>query len=95
MDKQQIVDKRMKKAREARITKLANKGKDTYLNLRWMQRKYYIENKSLDDIAYLCKVEYDIIWEALKKLKIPNRIIATEDEIEKYKKEVLSILRSR
>ena len=84
MDKQTLVNKRMAKARKVRLTKLANKGKDTYLNKKWMIEHYYIQKMSLDDIANLCKVEYDVIWYALEKLKIPRRIMVTEDEIEKY-----------
>ena len=92
MDKQTLVNKRMAKARKVRLTKLANKGKDTYLNKKWMQQKYCIERLSLDEIADLCKVGYEEIWESLKKLKIPNRLIATIDEIEKYKVMVVSKL---
>ena len=89
MDKQTLVNKRMAKARKVRLTKLANKGKDTYLNKKWLQTKYVIERKSLDAIAELCKVTYEEIWEALKALKIPNRIIASEYEIERYKAKLL------
>lgn len=92
MDKQEIVDRRMAKARKVRMANLANKGKKTYRNLRWMQQRYCIERLGLDEIAELCKVEYDEIWEALKELKIPIRIMSTEFEIDKYKEKLLSKL---
>lgn len=89
MDKQQKINKQMTKARKARKLQLANKGKDTYLNFKWMVQKYHCERMSLDTIGELCKVGYEVIWEALKVLKIPNRLIASENEIERFKEKVL------
>ena len=82
----------MSKARKVRLANLANKGKDTYKNLKWMQQRYVIERKSLDDIAEIAKTDYETIWYALEKLKIPNRLLASEDEIERYKEKLLSKL---
>ena len=93
MDKQEKVNKIMAKARKVRLTNLANKGKDTYLNLKWMQQRYVIERKSLDTIAELANVDYETIWFALEKLKIPNRLLVEEDEIDRYKAMVLSKLK--
>ena len=89
-DEQDLLNERMEKARKARKDKLVSKGKETYLNKKWMQQKYCIERKSLDEIAELCKVEYDVIWEALKRLKIPNRTMSTSEEIERYRVRVLN-----
>ena len=80
MNKQDLINKRMKKARDARIANLAAKGKQTYLNKKWLFIKSCIEKKSLDEIAELCKVEYDEIWEALKKLGIPIIIMVGRDK---------------
>ena len=71
METQEKINKRMKKARKTRLSNLANKGKDTYLNRSWLFSRSCIDKISLDEIAEMCKVEYDVIWEALKKLKIP------------------------
>lgn len=89
MDKQERINKQLAKARKVRIANLANKGKTTYLNLKWMQQKYCIERMSLDNIAELCNTDYETIWYALRKLKIPNRIMSSEYEIEKYNTKVL------
>lgn len=93
MDKQQRVNEQMAKARKVRMANLANKGKETYKDLVWMWKRYVIERKSLDSIAKICGVGYEEIWEALKVLKIPNRLIASEDEIDRYKAMVLSKLK--
>ena len=65
------IDERMKKMRDARIKKLADKAKATYENKKWLFTKRCIERLSLDKIGELCGVEYDVIWDALKKLGIP------------------------
>jgi len=71
MNEQDLINKRMAKARKVRMKKIADKGKDTYLNKKWLFTKSCIERLNLDKIAELSGVEYDVIWEALKELKIP------------------------
>jgi len=71
MNEQELINKRMAKARKVRMKKIADKGKDTYLNKKWLFTKSCIERLNLDKIAELSGVEYDVIWEALKELKIP------------------------
>jgi len=71
LDEQDLINKRMKKARKVRMVNLANKGKDTYLNKEWLFTKSCIERLSLDAIAELCKVDYEEIWNAHKRLGIP------------------------
>lgn len=93
MNKQEKINKQLKKARKIRLVNLANQGKDTYLNLKWLQHKYCIERKSLDDIAEIAKTDYETIWYALETLKIPNRIMVSEDDVERYKAKLLSKLK--
>lgn len=92
MDKQELINKRMKKARKVRLKNLKNKGKDTYLNKEWLFSRSCIDKMTLDDIADLCKVEYDVIWEALKKFNIPIIIMVTQDEwfdwVEKHRNKI-------
>ena len=71
MNEQDLINKRMAKARKVRMKKIADKGKDTYLNKKSIFTKSCIERLNLDKIAELSGVEYDVIWEALKELKIP------------------------
>ena len=80
MDKQEIINEQMAKARKVRIANLANKGKDTYLNRSWLFSRSCVDKMSLDKIAELCKVEYDVIWDALKKLDIPIIIMVGHDK---------------
>jgi len=95
-NKQKTINERMRKAREARG--IMKKGKDTYLNKKWLDQKYIIEWRSLDNITELCnkeitnerdKVEYDVIWKALKDLGIPNRIMETKEVMAEYKERLL------
>lgn len=92
LDEQDLINKRMKKARKVRMANLANKGKGTYLNKEWLFSRRCIDKMSLDDIGKLCKVEYDVIWEALKKLGIPIIIMVGREKwldwIEKYEKKI-------
>jgi len=92
LSKQEKIDKRMKKMRETRKKNLANKGKKTYLNRNWLFSRRCIDRMSLDTIANLCKVEYDVIYFALKKFKIPFSMDigsdALFDWIEKNKKKI-------
>ena len=71
MNEQDLINKRMKKAREARIRNLADKGKTTYLNKKWLFTKSCIERLNLDEIGELCGVDYEEIWNAHKRLGIP------------------------
>ena len=95
MNEQELINKRMKKAREARIKKLADQGKETYLNKKWLFTKSCLERLSLDQIAELCEVEYDVIWDALKKLKIPIIIMVGSEKwydwIEQNKAKILAL----
>ena len=95
MNEQDLINKRMAKARRIRMKKLADKGKDTYLNKKWLFTKSCIERLSLDRIAELGNVGYEEIWEALKKLKIPIIIMVGArtwyDWIEKNKGKILAL----
>jgi len=71
MNKQELINKRMAKARKTRMANLAKKGKKTYLNEGWLFSRLCIDRMSLDHIGKLCNVEYDVIWESLKKFNIP------------------------
>ena len=92
MNKQELINKQMAKARKVRLANLANKGKETYLNKQWLFSRRCIDKLSLDKIAEICKVEYDEIWEALKNLGIPLLILvgreAWLDWIEKNEKKI-------
>lgn len=55
--------KTRKKNREAKIN-------STYLNREWLFSRYCVDRMSMDKIANLCGVEYDVIWDALKQCKI-------------------------
>ena len=92
MMEQKLINKRMKKAREIRIANLANKGQGTYLNKEWLFSRSCIDRMPLDKIANLCGVEYDVIWEALKKLDIPIIIMVGHEEwcdwVEKHEKKI-------
>ena len=68
---QDLINKRMAKARRVRMKKIADKGKETYLNKKWLFTKSCIERLSLDKIAELCGVDYEEIWNAHKRLGIP------------------------
>ena len=92
MNEQELINKRMKKLREARMKKIAEKGKTTYLNKQWLFSRRCVDKMSLDKIAEICKVEYDVIWEALKNFGIPLLILvgreAWLDWIEKHEKKI-------
>ena len=92
---QDLINKRMAKARRVRMKKIADKGKETYLNKKWLFTKSCLERLSLDKIAELCKVEYDVIWEALKKCNIPIIIMVGSEKwydwIEKNKAKILAL----
>jgi len=92
MDEQAIVNNRMKRARKARKTQLANKGKETYLNKEWLFSRRCIDKMSLDRIGKLCNVEYDVIWQSLKKFNIPLLIMVGRDNwcewIEKHRNKI-------
>jgi len=92
-DEQDLINKRMEKARKIRIANLANKGKGTYLNKEWLFSRSCIDGMTLDKIAEICKVEYDVIWEALKKLGIPIIIMVGHEEwcdwVEKHEKKII------
>ena len=95
MNEQDLINKGMKKARKARMANLANKGKETYLNKKWLFTKSCIERLSLSEIAALCEVEYDVIWYALQKAGIPIIIMIGSEEwydwIEKNKDKILAL----
>ena len=80
MDKQTLINKRMAKARKTRLKNLKEKGKTTYLNKEWLFSRRCIDKMSLDDIAEMCNVSYEEIWEALKKLGIPIIIMVGKDK---------------
>lgn len=92
LDKQEKIDRQMAKARKVRIANLANKGKGTYLNRSWLFSRRCIDKMSLDKIAELCRVEYDVIWDSLKKLDIPIIIMVGRenwlDWVEKHEKKI-------
>jgi len=92
MNKQEKMIKQMAKARKVRLKNLKEKGKTTYLNKEWLFSRRCIDKMSLDDIAKMCKVEYDVIWEALKKFNIPIIIMVGRDKwldwIEKHENKI-------
>ena len=92
MNEQEVINKRMKKARDARKKQIAEKGKETYLNKQWLFSRRCVDKMSLDKIAEICKVEYDEIWASLKKLGIPLLLIVGRenwlDWIEKNEKKI-------
>ena len=92
MNEQELINQRMKKAREIRMKNLANKGKTTYLNKSWLFSRRCVDKLSLNKIAEICKVEYDEIWASLKKLGIPLLLIVGRenwlDWIEKHEKKI-------
>jgi len=92
LNKQEKINRQMKKARKARKSQLSQRIKDTYGNKEWLFSRRCIDKLSLDKIAEICKVEYDVIWEALKKLGIPISIMVGRDEwwnwVEKYEKKI-------
>ena len=89
---QELIDKKMKKLRKARMKKIADKGKETYLNKQWLFSRRCIDKMSLDKIGEICKVEYDEIWASLKKLGIPLLILVGRENwlywIEKHEKKI-------
>ena len=82
----------MDKARKARKLQSEQKIKRTYGDRKWLFTKSCIEKLNLDKIANLCGVEYDVIWEALKKLDIPIIIMVGHEEwcdwVEKHEKKI-------
>ena len=92
-DEQDLINKRMEKARKIRIANLANKGKGTYLNKEWLFSRSCIDGMTLDEIGKLCGVEYEVIWEALKKLGIPIIIMVGREQwcdwVEKHEKKII------
>lgn len=86
------MDERTRKATETRKKNRKAKIDSTYNNKGWMFSRYCIDRMSLDEIADLCKVEYDIIWNALNQLKIPIIIMVGRDLwwawVEKYKSKI-------
>ena len=92
MNKQALINKQMAKARKVRMANLADRGKETYLNKQWLFSRRCIDKLSLDKIGEICKVEYDVIWEALKEASIPLLILVGRDEwldwIEKNEKKI-------
>ena len=74
MDKQQRINNQMSKARKARLAQIAIRSKETYLNRKWLFKKSCIERLTIEQIAKLCKVTYEEIWDAHKKLKIPKNM---------------------
>jgi len=92
---QDLINKRMAKARKIRMANLANKGNKTYLNRKWLFSRSCIDRMSLDDIGKLCGVEYDVIWEALKRLKIPIIIMVGSEKwydwVEQNKEKILAL----
>ena len=85
----------MEKERKARKLQSEQKIKRTYGDRKWLFTKSCIEKLSLDDIAELCKVTYDVIWEALKKFNIPIIIMVGSEKwydwIEKNKGKILAL----
>jgi len=69
---QNITDKKMEKARKAKLINLANLAKKTYLDKEWIFNKYCIEECSIQHIAELCKVDYSTIWFGFDNLGIPK-----------------------
>ena len=92
MNKQELINEQMAKARKVRMKNLAEKGKETYLNKQWLFSRRCIDKMSLDKIGEICKVEYDVIWEALKKFGIPLLILVGRENwlywIEKHEKKI-------
>lgn len=91
MNKQELMNRQMAKARKIRLINLANKGKETYLNKEWLFSRKCIDRMSLDKISSLCKVGYEVIWESLKKLGIPMVIDGREryeNWLEKHRKKI-------
>jgi len=95
LDEQDLINKRMAKARKIRMANLVNKGKGTYLNKKWLFTKSCIERLNLDEIGELCGVDYEEIWNALKELKIPIIIMVGQEKwydwIEKNKDKILAL----
>ena len=71
MNEQELINQKMKMMRAIRMKKIADQAKATYLNRKWLFKKSCIERLTLDKIGELCGVEYDEIWNALKRLSIP------------------------
>ena len=86
------IKKRMAIARKARQKNIASQGKNTYLDRSWLFSRSCIDKMSLDRISEICRVEYDVIWNALKKLHIPIIIMVGRenwlDWIEKNEKKI-------
>ncbi len=89
METQEQTNRRMKKVRKARTNRQEVLKDSTYKNLKWMQQRSCVERKSLDEIAEMCKVGYDVIWYALEKLGIPIRIMVTREEYDEYIKKII------
>lgn len=79
MVNQEKVNKRIERATETRKRNRQAKINSTYNNREWLFSRYCIDEMSLDEIANLCNVEYDVIWDALKKLGIPIVIMIGRD----------------
>jgi len=85
----------IEKARKARKLQSEQKIKRTYGDRKWLFTKSCIERLSLDKIANLCGVEYDVIWEALNKFNIPIIIMVGREKwydwIEQNKGKILAL----
>ena len=94
MNEQELINQKMKMMRAIRMKKIADQAKATYLNRKWLFKKSCIERLTLDKIGELCGVEYDVIWEALKKLNIPIIIMVGSEKwydwIEQNKAKILA-----
>lgn len=82
-------DKRIAKAIATRKRNYELKIHSTYLNRAWLFSRRCIDRMSLYDIAKLCRVEYDVIWEAIKECHIPLLLLvgreAWNDWVDKNK----------
>lgn len=76
-------DKQIERTKKAIATRKKNREAKlnlTYFNREWLFSRYCIDRVSLEGIARLCGVEYDVIWDALIQCKIPIMIMVGKEE---------------
>lgn len=92
LGKQVKINNRIKKAIKTRKMNRETESNRTYQNREWLFSRYCIDRISIIKITEFCKVEYDVIWDSLKKVGIPTMMMVGKEEwydwVEKNEKKI-------
>lgn len=84
LTKEERLIKRAQKAVATRKKNREAKINATYHNREWLFSRYIIDRMTLESIATICGVEYDVIWDALALCNIKNRLLETKYDFENW-----------